>query len=144
MAMDTETKIIYSYDELLDRLYSKLPMRKSSRAYDIPQLELEYIGEHVIIRNFGYVCERIRRDPRIVARFLLKELGAPGSVDEKNVLIIYKNIKAQSIVNQYNRFLETYVKCPTCKSYDTELRREGKIWYIRCLACGAIASIKPV
>lgn len=144
MYVESDEKILYQYDALLDRLYSRLPQRKSSKAYDIPQLELEYIGDHVVIRNFGYVCERLRREPRIVARFLLKELGAPGSLSEKNVLTIYRNIKAQSIINQYNRFLEMYVKCPTCKSYDTELIREGKIWYIRCLACGAVTSIKAV
>lgn len=141
---DKELEIISSYEYLLDRLYKLLPTRTLSKAYDIPSVEVEYIGGHTYVRNFAQVCERLRRDPRITMRYFLKELGKPGSLDDRNNLIIYGTIKDQTIRELYNRFLETYVKCPTCGSYDTELHREGKVYYIRCLACGAISYVKPI
>ncbi|MEM1526748.1 MAG: translation initiation factor IF-2 subunit beta [Ignisphaera sp.] len=141
---DREFEILSNYELMLERLYKQLPSKLTGKAYDIPSLDVEYIGEHTYIRNFAQVCERLRRDPRITMRYFLKELGKPGAVDDKNNLIIYGPIKSQTIRDLYNRFLETYVKCPTCGSYDTELHREGKVFYIRCLACGAISYVKPI
>jgi len=142
--VDNELKILNDYDYMLDRAYSLLPAKKSSRAYDIPFPEVDYIGDHTVIKNFNHICERLRRDPRIVMRYMLKELGKPGGLDDRNVLTIYSSIKTQSIRELYNRFLETYVKCPTCGSYDTELGKEGKVYYIKCLACGAKSFVKPI
>ena len=142
--LDDELKILSNYEFMLNRLYNLLPAKHSSRAYDIPSPELEYIGNHTIIKNFAQICERLRRDPKIAMRFFLKELGKPGGLNERGNLAIYSSIKAQTIKDLYNRFLETYVKCPTCGSYDTELHREGKVFYIRCLACGAISYVKPI
>ncbi|MEL9939634.1 MAG: translation initiation factor IF-2 subunit beta [Ignisphaera sp.] len=144
MQDDVEIKILYDYEALLDRVYRSLPKRVSGRAYDIPTLEIDYVGDHTVVKNFGFVCERIRREPRIVMRFLLKELAMPGSLNPDNSLIIYKRVSAKSIQSLYTRFLESYVRCSTCGSYDTELVREGKVWFIRCLACGAITYVKPV
>ncbi len=139
-----EAVILYNYDYLLHRALEKLPKRDAAKAYDIPQLEIEYEGDHTFVKNLSFVSERLRRDPRIIMRFLLKELGAPGALRPDNNMVIYKRISEKSIQDLYTRFLETYIKCPTCKSYDTELVREGKKWYIRCLACGAITYVRPV
>ncbi|MEM0005448.1 MAG: translation initiation factor IF-2 subunit beta [Ignisphaera sp.] len=141
---DVELKIIYNYNTLLSRAYSKLPARRGSKAYDIPSLEIDYAGDHTMVKNFGYVCDRIRREPRIAMRFFLKELAMPGSLDDKNSLIIYRRVTSKSLQELYSRFLETYVRCATCGSYDTELGREGKVWYIQCLACGAKTYVKPI
>ncbi|MEM0026686.1 MAG: translation initiation factor IF-2 subunit beta [Ignisphaera sp.] len=139
-----EVKILYDYEKLLDMVYERLPKRVGGRAYDIPSLEVDYVGDHTVVKNFGFACERIRREPRIVMRFLLKELAMPGSLNPDNSLVIYKRVSAKSIQGLYTRFLESYVRCSTCGSYDTELVREGKVWFIRCLACGAITYVKPV
>jgi translation initiation factor 2 subunit 2 len=138
-----DTAILFNYDMLLKRAYLRLPKRES-RAYDIPQPEVEYIGDHTLVKNLGHIADRLKRDPKIIMRYMLKGLGAPGGLREDNSLIIYKKISAKSINDIYARFLEEYVRCPTCKSYDTELIREGKKWYIRCLACGAITYVPAV
>lgn len=141
---DKELQLLNDYEYMLERFYQLLPVRGVGKAYDIPSPEVDYIGNHTLVKNFAYICERLRRDPRIVMRYFLKELGKPGAVDDKNNLIIYSSIKAQSIKELYNRFLETYVRCSTCGSYDTELIKEGKVFYIKCLACGAISYTKPL
>ena len=143
--MSDELALIKNYDYLLERLYSKLPARLEAKAYDIPELEIEYIGDHTEIRNFAQVCDRLRRDPHIVMRYFLKNLGMPGALTERGTLVIYnKKVKKETLKEFYRRFLNTYVKCQTCGSIDTELHRKGKVWYIRCLACGATYTIQPV
>ncbi len=141
---DIEIKTIYNYEALLSRAYTKLPIKRNSKAYDIPTLDVDYIGEHTMVKNFSHVCDRIRREPRIMMRFFLKELAMPGALDDKNNLVIYRKVTIKSLQELYNRFLESYVRCANCGSYDTELGREGKVWYIRCLACGAKTYVKPI
>ena len=137
--------ILYDYDRLLDRLYSKLPPKRSMRAYDLPVLQIEYVDTHTLVRNFAEACDRLRREPRIVMRFILRELAMPGAVDERGQLVIYRKVAPHTLQQLFTRFIESYVKCPTCGSYDTELhRRKGKIWIIKCLACGAETFARPI
>ncbi len=142
--MERELELLKNYDLLLDRLYSQLPQKRSLRAYDIPTLEIEHIGDHTVITNFKYICDRLRREPRIIMRFFLKELAMPGTVNERGNLVIYRRVASHTLNALYQKFLATYVRCPTCGSYDTELVRKGKVWYIKCLACGAETFVKPV
>jgi len=143
--MSRGVELLKNYEALLTRLYSKLPPKRSMRAYDLPVLQIEYVGTHTIVRNFAEACDRLRREPRIVMRFMLRELAMPGAVDDKGQLVIYRKVAPHTIQQLFTRFIETYVKCPTCGSYDTVLeRRKGKVWIIKCLACGAETFVRPI
>lgn len=134
-----------SYEELLKELYEKLPEKRSQvTTLDIPPLEIAHVGLQTQIKNFKTVCEALLREPKICARYLLKELAARGAVDESGVFTIYSRVSSQTINTLFKRFLDSYVICKTCGSYQTELRKQGKVWIIRCLACGAEAPVKPV
>jgi translation initiation factor 2 subunit 2 len=135
---------VLDYGKLLERLYSKLPERRSPPPPDIPPLEVVHVGVQTKVRNFKEVCDVIMRDPRICSRYLLKELAARGTIDESGVFTIYSRVSTQTINQLFKRFLDTYVKCRTCGSYQTELKRQGKVWIIRCLACGAETPVKPI
>lgn len=135
---------VLRYENLLERLYSRLPSKTSSQPIELPQLEVVHVGLHTHVKNFKEVCDRIRREPRIVMRYLLKELAARGSLDDSNNLIIFGRISSQTLNTLFNRFLMTYVKCSTCNSFDTVLKKQGKVWVISCLACGAETPVKPV
>jgi len=134
----------FDYMKLLDRLYEKLPERRVTPPPDIPPLEIVHIGAQTKIKNFKNVCDVILRDPRICARYLLKELAARGTIDESGVFTIYSRVSMHTLNQLFKRFLDTYVRCSTCGSYQTELRRQGKVWIIRCLACGAETPVKPI
>ncbi|MEM0025245.1 MAG: translation initiation factor IF-2 subunit beta [Zestosphaera sp.] len=134
-----------SYEELLRELYEKLPEKRSQTVtLDIPDLEIVHVGLQTQIKNFKNVCDVILREPKVCARYLLKELAARGTIDESGVFTIYSRVSSQTINALFKRFLDSYVICKTCGSYQTELRKQGKIWVIRCLACGAEAPVKPV
>ncbi|RLG81970.1 MAG: translation initiation factor IF-2 subunit beta [Thermoprotei archaeon] len=132
------------YEYLLDRLYSKLPSKRVTPPVEIPELNVVHIGIQTQIRNFKDVCDILLREPRICARYLLKELAARGSIDESGVFTIYSKVSAQTIKTLFKRFLNSYVRCSTCGSLQTVLERRGKVWIIRCLACGAETPVKPI
>ena len=133
------------YIKLLDRLYAKLPERAQKIGSQIlPNLIILTIGNATIIKNFNEYCDRLRRENKLCMKFLLKELAAPGNIDENGQLIIQGKFSSASINKIMDRFIRTYVQCSTCKSLDTVLIKEKKSWYISCLACGAKTSVRPL
>lgn len=135
---------VLDYNKLLDRLYEKLPAKTTAPAIEIPQLVIAHIGFQTQIRNFKDVCDRIRREPRICMRYFLKELAARGAIDDSGVFTIYSRVSSQTVSVLFKRFLMTYVRCSTCGSLHTVLKRQGKVWIIQCLACGAETPVKPI
>ncbi len=77
-------------------------------------------------------------------RYFLKELGKPGSITSSGSLEIYDRISTKSLYELFDKFIKTYVRCPTCGSIDTKLIRQGKIYILKCLACGAETTVKYV
>ncbi|ALL01027.1 translation initiation factor IF-2 subunit beta [Pyrodictium delaneyi] len=139
-------KLIYDYDYLLQRLYSRLPARtaKASR-FELPKLMVERIGTKTMIRNFKQLSSVMRREPRLVMRYLLKELGTSGNYDEENgILVINAKVSSTTLGNLIQRFVKTYVICPTCGAPDTKLERRGKAWILICEACGAEQPVPPL
>ncbi len=133
------------YEYLLDRVYSKLPKKSQvSETQTLPSLIIFNVGNTTIIRNFSEYCDRIRREDKLCMKYLLKELAAAGSINESGQLYIQGKFSSSVINTLMERFLRTYVQCSTCKSFDTVLVKEGKIWYIQCLACGAKNPVKPL
>ncbi|BBD72932.1 translation initiation factor IF-2 subunit beta [Sulfodiicoccus acidiphilus] len=134
-----------SYQQLLDRLYAKLPQKEPSSAYqELPKLNIMSAGNLTVIRNFEEYCDRIRRDPKLVTKYLLKELAAPGMLQDNGQLSIQGKFSSTVINTLMDRFVKVYVQCPTCKSLDTVLKLDKRVWTMSCLACGAVTTIKPL
>jgi len=135
--------VLEDYEYLLDRLYKKVPPRSGSAEYQIPSPEIIRIGNQTIIRNFRDISQRLKRDPQLVARYLQRELAAAGSYDPGSGQLVLNIKVSRRVVNQFLQiFLRNYVRCPTCNSIDTRLRREGKAWILVCEACGAEQPVK--
>ncbi|MET1102291.1 MAG: translation initiation factor IF-2 subunit beta [Pyrodictiaceae archaeon] len=138
--------LIYNYDMLLERLYEKLPSKgiRASR-FELPRLMVERAGSRTIIRNFKTLTTVMRREPRIVMRYLMKELGASANYDEQSgQLVINVRVSTASLNTLIQRFVKTYVICPTCGAPDTRLERRGKAWILVCEACGAEQPVPPI
>ncbi|MGC9148260.1 MAG: translation initiation factor IF-2 subunit beta [Sulfolobales archaeon] len=132
------------YLELLDKLYKSLPEKRDTKALDLPELEIEHFTNKTAIKNLQHISERLDRDPKIIMRYFLKELGKPGSITSSGSLEIYDRISTKSLYELFDKFIKTYVRCPTCGSIDTKLIRQGKIYILKCLACGAETTVKYV
>jgi len=135
------------YEWLLKRLYQKIPPRSGSAELVLPDPDMIKVGDRIIVRNFRKIAEKLKRDPYIVARYLLKETGAGGRYDdETGHLVLDSELSRITIVEFLRRFEKTYVRCPTCMSIDTRLEKKEKerMWILRCEACGAEQPVKPI
>ena len=139
-------ELLYDYEYLLQRLYQRLPARgtKASR-FEVPRPVIERVGNKTIIRNFKQIADTMRREPRILMRYLLKELGTSGNYDEDTgMLVINAKVSSATLNNLIQRFVKTYVICPTCGAPDTRLEKRGKTWVLVCEACGAEQPLPPL
>ncbi len=132
------------YESLLERAFKLLPSRGVRRErLEVEEPEVVVSGKRTFIMNFKRICDTLNRDPRLVLRFLLKELGASGNV-EGDVAVVYSVTTPKMVASLINVFVRDYVRCPVCGSPDTILKREErKLMVLRCLACGAVSPVKP-
>ena len=136
---------VLDYEELLKRLYERVPERQvRHERFEVPQVRVEYVGSRTIVRNFREISSTLRREPRLLMRYLLKELAAAGSYDEDSGML-YVNIRvsASSLNKLIQLFVKQYVICPTCGRPDTRLEKRGRAWILVCEACGAETPVRP-
>ena len=133
-----------NYDVLLDRAYKHLPKGPVviRERLSLPKPEVMVSGKRTFILNFGQICDILDRNPRIVLRYILKELGVKGIVQE-NMAVLQGELSRKTIEVVLNRFFSNYVICPACKSPDTKLVKEKKFMFLICGACGAKSPVRP-
>ncbi len=137
-------KVLKDYEFLLEKLYRKVPPKSGTAEYQIPEPEVIRIGSQTIIRNFREISQKLKRDPKIVARYLQKELATAAHYDEDSGQLVLNVKVSRRVINQFLQlFLKNYVRCPTCGSIDTRLERVGRTYVIKCEACGAEQPVKP-
>lgn len=134
----------YTYEELLERALKALPKRTTSRKsrFRVPEPDVIISGRRTFIQNFSQICDILNRDPKLVLRYLLKELAAPGTL-EGSMAVIMGEHSRQLIKALLQRFIKEYVICPICGEPDTILVKERKMMFIICMACGAKSSVRP-
>merc|ERR1719383_1123845 len=127
----------YTYEELLDRVYGILRERNP---------ELTGGTKKTAFSNFMELVELMKRNHEHVMSFILAELGASGSIDGKQRLIVKGRFQPKSIENVLRKYMIEYVLCSLCKSNDTELEREQatRLMYMQCKQCGARRSVAPI
>jgi len=128
------------YEKLLDSAYEKIKPTEECGRFAILKAEGMVEGNKTIISNFMQIVNCIRRQPEHLAKFIFKELAAPGEI-QGDRLILIKKVNSQNINDKIKMYVEKYVLCPNCKKPDTELIEEQGNVFIRCLACG---TRKPV
>jgi translation initiation factor 2 subunit 2 len=125
------------YDALLNRGKDELPGNvESHERFVVPAAKVTHPGKKTLVANFGDICDRLNRDPDVVAKFLLHELGTAGSRSEGRITL-NGTFQAQDVDAAIRKFVENFVMCKVCHLPDTQLLKEGKQAFIRCEACGA-------
>jgi len=136
----------YSYEWMLERAF-KLAPKKTAKAqrFSLPKAVAMTVGSYTTVRNFKEIHSTLRRNPKHLSRFLLKKIGVAGAIDEQSgALILHGKVSAATINRLLDIYVRKYVVCPTCGSWDTVLKRQDRIWILRCEACGAETSVEPV
>ncbi|TEB32759.1 hypothetical protein FA13DRAFT_1731269 [Coprinellus micaceus] len=142
----------YTYQELLTRFYNSLHAANpsllsssSKKRYTIapPQLFREG-NKKSIFANVTEICKKMHRQPEHVIQFLFAEMGTTGSVDGAGRLVIKGRFQQKQIENVLRRYLVEYVTCKTCKSPDTLLTKENRIFFVTCESCGSRRSVNAI
>jgi len=137
-------KIYYDYDTLLKRAYSQLPEEvfKDVR-FEVPNPESIIEGNRTVIKNFRDIAKVINRDVQFFAKYVMRELGTAGNVEGQR-LILQGKFSNYLINSKIKEFIEEYVLCDECGKPDTKIIKEGRLHFLKCMACGAIKPIKLI
>uniref|UniRef100_A0A915IEP0 Eukaryotic translation initiation factor 2 subunit 2 n=1 Tax=Romanomermis culicivorax TaxID=13658 RepID=A0A915IEP0_ROMCU len=141
----------FSYDELLERVYNI--MREKNPALDfgekrkfvIQPPQVSRIGsKKTAFLNFVDICKLLKRTPKHLLSFLLAELGTSGSIDGNNQLIIKGKFQPKHVESVLRKYIKEYVTCHTCKSADTKLEKDTRLFFLQCETCGSRCSVTTI
>lgn len=125
------------YEKLLDEAYKKVKIvETSSDRFEIPKIEGHFEGKKTILTNFMQIASYLRRNPEHFQKFLLKELAASGQ-KEGDRLILNMKVPSAKINQKVEEYTKEFVTCKECGKPDTEIKKEDRLAFIHCLACGA-------
>lgn len=130
-------KNLKSYEELLEKALAELPKEVVRRErFEIPKVQVQREGSRTILKNFSQIAKTLNRSENHLYKYLIKSVGTAGYV-ESGRLILQGKFNEEEIQNELDSYVREYILCKECKSPDTEFIREGRILFMRCLACGA-------
>jgi len=128
----------YTYEELLERAFVKLAGRRGvEEVFELPRASVLIIGGKTIIQNFRDIARVLGREEDLLKRYFMKEFNTPGSINEAGQLELKGKFSSVAVNQLLERFVQKYVKCSTCGSVHTKLYKKGKIFVLKCEACGA-------
>ena len=125
------------YFALLDRAKEKLPeVAERHDRFTVPEVDVMQEGKITVVRNFLDITDVLRRDKDHVLQFLLRELGTPGNIEGRRVVLKAK-ISPGQIQDKIQAYTDTFVICSECGRPDTKLNKDGRTLILECEACGA-------
>lgn len=157
--------------QLLGRIFNTLRAQNPALSGDkkkytiVPPVVQRDGSKKTMFSNVVDICKRMHRQPEHVIQFLFSELGTVGSVDGSQRLVIkgrfmpvqiekvlrkyigeYNVGKSnQRYMNQHETFLSVeYVTCKTCRSPQTLLTKENRIYFMTCESCGSTRSVSTI
>lgn len=141
-----------TYADLLDRFFSVLRENNPDLAgdrtgvkYKIPPPSVGREGnKKSLFSNVKEISDRMHRPTEHVIQFLFAELGTSGSVDGSNRLVIKGRFQQKQIETVLRRYIVEYVTCKTCKSVNTSLTKENRLYFLICNSCGSRRSVQSI
>lgn len=147
----SETDRDYTYDELLKRVID-IMMEKNpdmvageKKRFVMKPPQVMRVGtKKSSFCNFAEICKMLHRQPKHVLDFLLTEMGTSGSIDGSNQLIIKGKFQQKQIESVLRRYIKEYVTCHTCRSPDTILQKDTRLYFLQCETCGSRCSVASI
>ncbi len=133
----------FVYENLLDRLYEKLPKKKAGgERFEMPIVDSFVAGPKTIVRNFDAICARIRRTAEDLAKYFSKELAVPAGFDGPRLALSGK-FSQRALQERLNSYVRERVLCKECGKPDTGLVQiDRNVWALKCEACGAKSTVR--
>jgi len=141
----------YTYEELLEHVFKI--MRENGKIVKPGEKRRFVMKPPQVIRlgskksgfvNFIEICKLMHRQHDHVLSYLLSELGTSGQLDGSKALVLKGRYQQKQMENVLRRYIREYVTCHTCKSPDTILSREQRLFFMTCEMCGARQSVSSI
>ncbi len=126
-----------SYEKLLGRGLARVPKKeKAGERFEMPGFRVQRSGSRSLLANFSEVAGTLRREPKHLMKFLLKELATSGEAKGHGLEV--QGVFTTEVVNKkLEKYVDLYVKCPECSKHDTNLVKDRGFFFIKCEVCGA-------
>jgi translation initiation factor 2 subunit 2 len=132
------------YEQLLKKAFEKLPKKLETKSrFVIPEIVAEISGQKTIVKNFGDIVSKLRRDPIHVSKYLSRETAAARSI-QGNMLIFQGKLSKEILQRKLVDYVKEFVYCKTCGEPDTRLFKKDRVTMTECEACGAKHPIKSI
>merc|ERR1719422_2928010 len=125
----------YTYDELLQRVYNVIKeknpdsvMGEKKKFVMRPPQVVKVGAKKTAFVNFTEIAKMLHRQPKHLLAFLFAELGTTGALDGNNQLVMKGKFQQKHIENVLRRYIKEYVTCHTCRSPDTILNKETRLF----------------
>lgn len=126
-----------NYEDMLKKGMDEVPDSvKHQERFEIPKVKGRVEGNKTIIINFHQIAQALGRDIDHFLKFVLKSLATPGDL-QKNRLVLGRKISSSLINEKIQKYAEEFVICKECGKADSKIVKKDKIFFVRCLACGA-------
>lgn len=134
--------VAMDYELLLKRGREKLPESVLQiERFEVPKVRGHVEGNKTVISNFSQIADTLRRNPKHLLKYLLKELATPGELKPAG-LVLGSKVPASRINEKLQQYVDGFVLCKECGKPDTTLQAEGGFAFIKCQACGARKAVK--
>lgn len=150
-AVSEEDTSEYTYDELLTRVFDIMRAKNPNlveggkKKFIMKPPQVVRVGtKRTSFVNFAEICKILHRQNKHLLAFLLAELGTSGTVDGTNQLIIKGRFQQKHIENVLKRYIREYVTCHTCRSSETILHKETRLFFLQCETCGSRCSVQSI
>lgn len=153
---DSATKVVGgpAYEDLLSRFFGilkknnpELAGNRSGPKFRIPPPVCQREGsKKTLFANVQEIATVLQRNPEHLIQFLFAELGTSGSIDGEKRLVLKGKFQPKQMESVLRRYIIEYVTCKTCKSMNTELKRESanRLHFLSCNACGSTRSVSSI
>lgn len=151
---DDQTQYGLSYEDLLSRFFDILKSNnpelagdRSGSKFKIPPPVCQREGnKKTAFANVQEISDKLQRTPDHVISYLFAELGTSGSVDGQKRLILKGRFQPKQLESVLRRYIIEYVTCKTCKSINTQLKKESsnRLFFLVCNSCGSTRSVTSI
>lgn len=140
----------YTYLDLLQRLYRSHREQHPEAAtattaplhLPLPRLARQG-GKHMVLLNFGAICQQLQRGLPHVQAFLEAEASTVTSINAHEGLVLRGRFTVPQLESLLRQYVLTYVRCSNCHHCHTMLSKDAtvRLWFVQCCTCQARHSV---
>ena len=148
--IESDNNLKFSYEFLLNRIYDIMKANNPNSSSDrlkIPNIKVNITGkDRSSWVNLETVAESLNRDIESLFKYILSELGIEGTIGGDNQANFKAKVTQTSIEKVLTKYINDYVRCPTCKSFKTILKKDQSTRLLQkyCENCKSVKTVQVI